>query len=306
MMMPSTSGRPFFGGPDARNQTIKVAAFPRRNSKIMHAQNDLLALPQSEYLTVESMVPAMRESGYKFLTGLTGWFDDLTPFNRTDAWEALHDSRLGKIIDTNPDQKFRFFINDEGKLPDRPSASVTFETKSRKSHLTIVEGAEWAAQDAILPNTVRNYFADCLRFLGQVRDDLNALLPAMSLPTILKLRIFSYNSSERSDLAMRPHVDGSVCSIIIARSDGLLHFRREGKWTPACRLNQRPFAIAIPGLAAEHDLHLPPTPHLVMPSSAPRTSVTVFLTPDLPGNQASAEAALAQWNLRHLDSLKYP
>jgi hypothetical protein len=267
---------------------------------IIHEQH-----PQAR-LNFESIIPSLAIKGYALLPGLTNWFPKLSPFCRQEAWEALQDPTVSTALHASPAQQQQFFIGDKGVIDDVPQLGVQFAQKAWKSHLTVVDGSEKIDLEAWLPHPLRDYLADCREFMALAEEYLQELLPAATHPTRLKLRIFSYKTalSERAfdvsstpQLAMRPHVDPSVGTIIIAKSDGLLHFQHNNEWCPACRFDEKPFALLMPGIAAWHDLGIPPTPHFVLPCTTPRTSVTLFLTPRLSGHRALAGAELSRWRM---------
>jgi hypothetical protein len=245
-------------------------------------------------LNFESIIPAWSIKGYTLLPGLTKWYPKLNPFNRKDAWRDLQDSAVSTTLHTNPAQQEHFLLNDGGSLDDEPSLSIQFKEKPGKAHLTIIDGSEKIDLDPGLPRALQSYLADCREFMELAEEYLLELLPAATLPTRLVLRIFSYHSTAQK-LAMKPHVDGSIGTIIVAKSDGLLHFQNKNQWCAARRFDEKPFALLMPGIAAWHDIGIPPTPHYVLPCATPRSSITLFLTPRFSGQRTLAEAELSRW-----------
>ena len=124
---------------------------------------------------------------------------------------------------------------------------------------------------------------------------------------MLKLRVFDYFASDPliemrppalCPHAMRPHLDGSIGTLVIAPSDGLLRLFHRRQWHAVQRTDGKPFALFMPGIAALHDLGIAPTPHLVLPTIEHRVSVTVFQTPDLGSTDIKqAQARLRSWNM---------
>jgi hypothetical protein len=251
-----------------------------------------------------SILPALKSNGFALLPGFTRWFELLSPINNQEAWRAFSDKRVSEIIRTHPHQQQRFFLNDSIKLDDTPQLSVNFEVKKEKSHLTILEGAEAISECPLIPDSVKSYLRIGNEFIESFRGVLTDSLPEPPLPTILKMRVFEYHASDllagirpfsQNNEAMKPHVDGSICTLIIAASDGLLRYQSQGQWYPAVREDKRPFALVIPGVVASHSYGVSPTPHMVLASSEPRVSVTIFFTPALPPNREAAEQRIARW-----------
>jgi hypothetical protein len=143
-------------------------------------------------------------------------------------------------------------------------------------------------------------------FISHTRDYFHDIIPPAPFPNILKVRIFDYLTSDplagmrplfNGPVAMRAHIDGSLVTLVIAESDGLLHFQHHGKWHIAGHLDQRPFAILLPGIAAR-DFGILPTSHKVLPNIDHRVSVTIFLTPMLSTNREIADRQLENWRLK--------
>jgi hypothetical protein len=198
-------------------------------------------------------------------------------------------------------------LNDQGAIDIKSELNIEFRAKAEKSYLTLIGGSDSIASSPLLPASVQAYLEQCSAFMGEVHDYLTDCLPSPTLPTLLKLLIFDYHASDplvemrppsACPHAMRPHVDGSICTLVIAPSDGLFRFKYAGQWHVARREDRKPFALLMPGIAAVHDLGITPTPHMVLPGLGRRVSVTLFLAPDL-GHESfeQAEAQLDQWRL---------
>jgi hypothetical protein len=262
-------------------------------------------IPDSnETFEVPRMVSTLASNGFTLVPGLTRWLDILSPINRKEAWESLGNKNVLKIIRSHPKQQRRFFLNDSCGLDKVPQLGLNFEVKKEKTHLTLVENNREVIESPLLPESIRSYLAACNDFLAFIRDLFGDLLPTPTLPAILKLRIFEYHASDvlagmrllKEDReAMRPHVDGSICTLIIAESDGLLRLLQNGRWNSAVRPCRKPFAAIIPGVAAAHDYGIAAAPHMVLAGSERRISLTVFLTPALAGNRRAAKLQLAHW-----------
>lgn len=252
---------------------------------------------------VPSVLPFWFEQGFILLGGLTYWFDLLNPFTRQEAWNTLKDPKVSQALRANPHQQQRFFLNDLDQVDDQPQLSANFEVKTRKSHLTVVEGADEIGRSQSLPQSVRQYLQDTRDFIASVRELVDSSLPNCILPTILKVRVFEYlaetNSSSGpavpANESMRPHVDGSLATLIIAKSDGLLRFGYKSQWFAAARENGKPFSMLIPGVAAKYAYGVLPTPHMVLASAPPRASLTIFFTPALSDNRQTAESQMSLW-----------
>jgi hypothetical protein len=259
--------------------------------------------PHSAF-TVPNLIPALATNGFALIPGLTDWYDLLSPLNHREAWEALADKNIAEIIRMHPKQQRRFFLNDSSELDNDPQLSVNFVRKDAKSHLTIVQGAEAVGECPTLPTAVRSYLKSGNEFIKHIRDVLIDVLPTPTLPTILKVRIFEYHPSDplaglrpfiQREEAMKPHVDGSIVTFVIAQSDGLLLFAHQGQWYSAVRADKKPFAVVIPGVAAAHDYGILPTPHMVLTGTERRASVTVFFTPELSTMREAAERQARRW-----------
>lgn len=255
---------------------------------------------------VQSVLPALQINGYALLPGLTNWLDTLSPLNHLEAWKALHASDVAGILHSHQDQRQLFFLNDSGRIDEPPQLTIEFKAKAEKSHLTVIEGSERVVNHVLLPASVQIYLRLCDDFINHVRMYLREIMPPTSLPTLLKLRIFDYHASDPlaglrpiflRTPAMRPHVDGSVFTLVISGSDGLLQIRSRGQWRPAVRLHHEPFALLLPGIAANHDFGIRPIPHFVLPGIERRVSITVFLTPYLSAIREHAKNQLSRWRL---------
>jgi hypothetical protein len=259
-----------------------------------------------ESFAVQSVLPALHLKGYALLPGLTPWLDTLSPLNHLEAWNALHAPDVAGILHSHRDQRKLFFLNDSGQIDDPPQLTIEFKAKAEKSHLTVIEGSERVVNHVLLPASVQIYLRLCDDFINHVRMYLREIMPATSLPTFLKLRIFDYHASDplaglRPVLlrtpAMRPHIDGSVFTLVISGSDGLLQIQSRGQWRPAVRSHHEPFALLLPGIAATHDFGIQPIPHFVLPGIERRVSITVFLTPYLSATREHATRQLLRWRL---------
>ncbi len=254
--------------------------------------------------------------GHAMVPGLTRWHAPLSPLNSAEAWEALANPAVEALLTGHRDQRRHFFLNDAGGIDEVGQLSVAFMAKPEKSHVTVVEGAESIIANPLLPGCVHDYFGRCQNFIAEMRDYFADLLPPSSLPTLIKMRAFDYHATDpliemRSPTlcphAMRPHVDGSVVTLVVAPSDGLLRVQHRGQWHAAHHPDRKPFALVMPGVAAKHDLGFAPTPHMVLPGLGRRTSLTLFITPDL--GHTTLEAAQAQlrtwrlWRAKHKAAL---
>jgi len=252
-------------------------------------------------------ISAMRAHGVTLLPGLNRYFGCLDPSAHTDAWEALAHPGISALLLADNHQRTTFFLDDTGQVNPVGQVSVKFTVKPEKSYLTLVEGSESITSSPLLPAAVQQYFASCEDFMAVVREYFSEILPPSSLSLKLKLRIFEYHASDLlvemrrvTDrvAAMRPHFDGSVCTLVVACSDGQLRFRHRDLWYIVGRTDRKPFALLMPGIAAAHDLALPPTLHAVMPAASRRSSITVFLTPDLGSSTLEyARRKLRNWRI---------
>jgi len=278
---------------------------PDESGEGQPAPRDELARAKIEF-TIESIVPKLAANGFILLPGFSKWLDFLSPLTQQEAWQAFKDKNVVEIIRTHPKQQQRFFLNDKNQVDETPQLDVNFEVKTEKSHLTIIEGAEAVADSPLLPNSVRSYLKMGNEFAADVRSLLKDILPLPDLPTVVKVRIFEYHASDplagmrpfrNSAEAQKAHTDGSVFTLIVAHSDGLLRFSHHGHWFSAIRPDKRPFTLLIPGVAAARDYAISPTPHLVLTGAERRISITAFLTPALSSNRQLAEQQIAHWRL---------
>jgi hypothetical protein len=263
--------------------------------KVANLANSLSfrAKPHATF-NVPNIVPALAKNGFVLLPGLTKWFEILSPFNNGDAWEAFADKNVAEIIRSHPKQQQQFFLNDSSRLDNNPQLSVDFVRKAEKSHLTVAEGAEAICDCSLFPAAIQSYLKSCNEFIRHFRDILSEILPKPAFPTILRMRIFEYHASDLTKQAMKPHMDGSVCTLIIAQSDGLLHFAHHGQWYSATRPDKKPFALVVPGVAAAHAYGVSPTPHMVLAGTERRVSLTIFHTPVLSATHEMAEQEVAR------------
>lgn len=245
--------------------------------------------------------------GHAMLPGLTRWLESLSPLHNAEAWEALANTTVSALLHGHADQRRHFFLNDEREIDAVGQLSIEFRAKPEKSYLTVVEGAAGIAANVLLPGAVQDFLGRCQTFIGELREYFATLLPPPTLQTLIKLRVFDYHASDLlvemrpptlCPHAMRPHVDGSVVSLVVAPSDGLLRLQHRGKWHAALHPDGKPFALLMPGIAAKHDLGFAPTPHMVLPGIERRCSVTAFCTPRLGHTSAEdAQAKLRSWRL---------
>lgn len=250
----------------------------------------------------------LEREGHVLLPGLTAFIEDLNPLTHDDVWAALKTSDVRTAIFAHPLCKRQYWmLNDERKIDEAPQAALDFVAKENKSHLTVVSGTEEFLDSPLLPERIRNYFGSIYQLLRFVEQYLTDILPKPTLPALLKFRAFHYDHSDllaglrrqnQRPAGMRPHVDPSIVTLVIAHSDGLLKFLHNSTWQTASQSNGAPFALLIPGFAAAQDLALVPTPHFVASNGERRMSLTVFLTPDLGfGSRAEAEKRLGEWRL---------
>lgn len=259
-----------------------------------------------EVFQIPQIIPGFIRNGFVLLAGLTESLSLLSPLKNPEAWHALHNPSVAGLLHSNVDQQFHYSLDDFGRVHQDPHHSIEFVVKREKSYLTIVEGSDSICAYPLLPEHVRSYLAGSIGVLRQIRSYLDCLIPQTEHPTHLTLRVFDYHSSDlladlrpptaRED-AMRPHVDGSLFTLIIANSDGLLSLLFQGAWRVAMHQERRPFALLIPGVAALHDFGISPTPHMVQTGGARRVSVTAFLTPKLGSSLSIAEQQRKKWRL---------
>ena len=255
------------------------------------------------HLSFPSAVPALKANGYALLPGLTHWFDKLNPLHHPEAWTALRDGKVASFIHAHSEQQAQYCLNDFGEIEIDRKSSVGFAEKRGKTHLTVGESATRIACDPRLPSATQLYLNNCIEFLNGVRNYLHEILPPPSLKTSLTMRVFHYSAATESTggkqaaESMRPHVDGSICTLIIAQSDGLLEFESDGQWQSAIENDGHPFSLLIPGIAAAHDLCVEPTPHQVLRGPQSRISITAFLKPKLGSDRRRAQRTLARWRL---------
>lgn len=176
------------------------------------------------------VVTEMRRRGYAMLPGLTGFIEDLNPLTHPQAWNLLADPAWRRVLFDDPACRDRFWmLDDDARINRCPQAAVDFVTKDNKSHLTVLSGTDSFLQSSKLPEPLACYFAKILGFIHAVRTYLGEILPAPGLPTLLKFRAFHYHHSDllaglrhvdARGWGMRPHVDPSIVTLIIAQSDG--------------------------------------------------------------------------------------
>lgn len=254
------------------------------------------------------VVASLRAHGQVMMPGLSFWLSRISPKLRKEAWQALCDPRIQAMLHQHPDQVRQFFLADDGLVSDRAQLSVGFVRKAEKDHLTLTENGRWVLGYELLPAPLRAFLADCFEFVEAVRIHVDDILPAPLAGKIcLKARLFNYASSDplvgfkaaaSVPPAMRPHVDGSVFTVVVAESDGCLRVHGQNETHAVRARADRAFGVLMPGIAAWGDYRLNPTPHSVVPSAEGRVSLTVFVTPDLGcGTRKLAVKKLAAWEL---------
>jgi hypothetical protein len=248
----------------------------------------------------------LQKQGITFLPGWAHFLESLSPLNCHDAWAALSDPHTISTLSDHPNQRGHFTLTDEGGI--ELQATIGVAIKKEKTHLTLVAGGENVASNPLLPSVVSEYLQRVYAFQRSMTALIADTLQPSSLPTTIQTRIFDYHASDllaglrgASDktLAMRPHVDGTVITIIIAESsDRALLYRCRGEWKTIARGDGLPFAVAMTGTAAFHDLGLQPILHEVLPCADRRISIVTRLAPDLgTGTREQAECRLAQWRI---------